>query len=509
MDSRHKCLLLLPLEAMNSVPPEVVRVKFPDVPEGVPVLGQLWTPNVPSAKFSFPPAQPENYKNSNILGLKTILPDEYIQVAVRLGIEVDLTKFEISRPTPQSVHTAFSYRTNTWRGKFQGANSKLLALAVDFIVESLPKITRLTSLENITVTQHGATGCTYASCGTKLRAFQVHNTYIKRYVEDVSPPRPVFTYQHKIEPLAKLKVRSHATRPIVYPPVDFYYKQAQYTTDLDDCLKHRYHPWVYYGYNPFSYATHELCSQLKRFKYKFMGDCTKYDGSIGPEMMSIICDVRKKCMPDSSGVHLDYIYDCLSNNKVLLPSGAIVPWSSQPSGSRTTTSDNCIAHLVIIYYMVLNRLMELHLPLTRESVEKYVFYAIYSDDHVGATDDPVLASFEYRHAKYRELGFELKKDDDLVTQSLDGLTFLSNNLAFQIGGTHVWQYSGDLDKFWHVPFFDGTTFADSLRSYVYLTFTRPDGHLWRQLYNALIGDGQVKSDQQLLKAAMGDESRLH
>jgi hypothetical protein len=292
---------------------------------------------------------------------------------------------------------------------------------------------------------------------------------------------------HKKEALPKEKILLSTGRPIIYPPLDFYILQAMYTQELDDHLKKDV-PWFFCGHTPYMGGFNKLATHLNEFRFKFKGDISKMDASIGFELFRIIAEFRKACMPRECHEYIDFIYCTLASKFVVFPDSTAVHDTRQPSGSRTTTTDDTIAHMFAILLGVLRRFQELDIPYRTDLVLQFCRFCSYADDHLAGTDDPVFASFQYREKFYADCGFTLKKDDDLVTNDVSDLTFLGGKFHLN-NGFYVYAYS-DMDKLVDTLYTHKyTSVADllsSVYSRIFITVTSPNDYSkWCMLYDEL------------------------
>lgn len=308
-----------------------------------------------------------------------------------------------------------------------------LELAKKLLIQSLLPFSREppTLLGDIEITPHGASGVGFECCSTKVKAalnhyFDIHD-YCNRYRDY---PAPLFRYNHKeSEVLPVKKLRCDNLRAIVFPPTHFYMLQKVHTQKLDTYLKSGSHPWFAYGCSPIRGYMNKLATRFKDYSLVFKGDATKFDSSIRGPAFSLIRDIRIALSPTDSADALTYIYEVLSNKQVVLPSGEIVLDDCQPSGQACTTSDNSLYHALILYYAAVRRLRALGSRINQQTVDSLLTVSLYSDDHVGATNDAVFGSYEFRRMCYAEMGVTLKLDDDLTVPSgeIEKLTFLGGS----------------------------------------------------------------------------------
>lgn len=474
----HRCTLVPHIRAQSALD------VFPDLPPGFPVLGVfpfsmskyrlLKSKN--KAAYSYDPS-----KNNKSLML------DAAQLARACGLDLAVESFAVTQFTDKSVHTAFANRTD--RGVFKIKHPHLLDRAVDLLTFALSDFEqKYLHPDNLPITKDGAAGATFSSCVNKENAYKMHRPHILAYVADPITRPPLFYYEHKKEVLPLDKVQTDATRPIVYCPVDFYYKQRYLNNDLDEHMKTRGHPYIYHGFRPFSPDLPDLVSRLKEKNILFKGDVSKFDGSFKSDMFRLVQKIRV-ALAGKHAARLHSLYDTyVYGFPVALPSGAVVHWDSQPSGQPSTTSDNCIAHCIIVYYMVLCRLDQLSIPLTTTNIHAHLNFALYADDHVASTDDPTLASFLFRRAVYAEFGMTLKEADDYVGQDMSKMTFLGCHLGKTRDGNTIFDFSGDIEPFFfnHAGL-DLEQLRQSADSYSMLLCNSPRWEAWARFYSLYFG----------------------
>jgi hypothetical protein len=365
------------------------------------------------------------------------------QTLLSSGVSVDNESMRVIEPTIEGINYNLRIRLKE-DAVFKG-DRKLLNIALSLLKDSFTTAPSTpVKLWNVEVTVNGASGPGFECCPNKGKALMAHTAEILDYLENYRTyPRPMFRAMIKKEKLPLEKNILDRPRLIVYPPTHFYALQSVVTQEFDEFLKKQGHPWVFYGTSLMAGGMHRLANALYAFKIFFKGDVSKFDSSVRRFMMTLIAELRKSVSPPEAHDQLDFIYDTLSENLVVLPDGSVINWNSQPSGSRTTTSDNCLAHLIILFYMCVKRLTELNRELNLQNLYALAFFAIFSDDHVASTSDPLLSTFEYRKSVYDLFGFDLKKEDDLVTTDLSELTFLGGKFV-KHSNKYVYYYDSEL-----------------------------------------------------------------
>lgn len=303
--------------------------------------------------------------------------------------------------------------------------------SIGFVASLLSgELTTPLPLGQIEITAQGASGRGYECCRTKERALIEHWDYVSTYVRNyASMPPPLFTYMHKAgEVLTSQKVASQV-RPIIFPPLHFYCLQKVHTQLLDDRIKAS-PAWFSYGKSVLRDHFTVVARKLQSYNYLFKGDCTKFDSSIGPWAFGVVRDIRKALAHSSSHEALDFIYDALSLKLVQLPTTHVVRDTRQPSGQACTTSDNSLFHAFVIAGAYATHFLEKKGRLPRHyEVHDALGVFLYSDDHIGATDDAEFALYSTRSRLYLQFGCILKKDDDQVGGFLSEYTYLGGALT--------------------------------------------------------------------------------
>lgn len=428
-------------------------------------------------------------------------PTDYASVVRKRGSTVDpalagvLAKHGVE-PSPD-----FLWTEKTQRGVFNGlrkranasyvdafkGDSDLLRIAVQMVIDTMPRGAILQPSQ-FEITATGASGVGYECCKDKGSVFLNHGLDLEHYLANYrSLPRPLAKYMHKVEILPKKKSANDLTRSIIYFPTHFYALQLMHTQAQDAALKSGSHPFVAVGKSLFGGNMNRLAQAIKQFLYKLKGDITGFDASMRRFIMSLICEVRKATCDPASADALDFIYDVLSDHEVVLPDGTVVKDFAQTSGQACTTTDDTIAHLIVIFYMILCRLRANNLPLDLRTVYQYAFFSIYADDHVAATNDATLASFAYRASQYALFGLTLKPEDDLVTESVEELTFLGGYFRL-VNGKYVYHYASDeLEGAWLIGSSGRKPLetANAMLSTILLRGSDPGHHSrWSSIYSA-------------------------
>lgn len=301
-------------------------------------------------------------------------------------------------------------------------------MAINYVVSMLDgALTKPVPLGDIELTPQGASGIGYSCCANKITALRNHWDVCLEYSRNYkSHSPPLWTYMHKKGEALKKEKAENMVRPIIYSPMHFYTLQKIHTQELDDRIKTRRNTWFSYGKNVLGRHFTDVWSELSGYSTLFKGDCTKFDSGIGPDAFSVICDIRKRLSAKTSHEALDFIYTTLSQKYIRLPNSAIVRDTRQPSGQACTTSDNSLFHCFVLVasYLLSCEDRGIQLGDYHARVRDNLHVFLYSDDHIGATNDLYFSQFEVRAKYYALFGLLLKREDDQVGGYITSYTYL-------------------------------------------------------------------------------------
>lgn len=313
---------------------------------------------------------------------------------------------------------------------------------VGFVASQLDgPLTRVIPIGEVILTPQGASGMGYACCRTKTAALTNHWSDVTNYVNNYTDyPPPVFTYMHKkAEVLPREKARTR-TRPIIYPPLHFYMLQKVVTQECDDRMKSCPN-FFSYGKSVLGRHFSQIAAKLLSYDTLYKGDCKRYDSCVSRDAFRVICAIRKRLAVPEAHPILDFIYEQLSGKMVALPDGRVVYDTRQASGQACTTTDNSLFHCFVVAATYSMHFFERkgRLP-TYGEIEQQVAIFLYSDDHIGATNDPEYALFTRRSELYGRLGLVLSPDDDQVGGHISEYIYLGGRFAPHPDLPEYWCY---------------------------------------------------------------------
>ncbi len=253
----------------------------------------------------------------------------------------------------------------------------------------------------------------------------------KAYLEDF----PVlFSQAGKVELLKKKKLDNNDIRGFTIAPLEFVLFAGAMDQDLNDamCQPSFYkNSFIKHGINFTDGGFRAFLKDLNlpvNDQFFIEGDCAKWDGALIPWLFFIAAMVRFYCW-DKKGMTIDewwqrrtFIWKNNCYTFVVLPTGQVVmKMAGEPSGTMSTTDDNCIYHCYIL--CVCWRLFT-GTSLMSDFGKRFQG-GLYSDDHLfSASGATGFQDFETRRAIYAEFGAYLNKDQDFVNQDIDGHKFL-------------------------------------------------------------------------------------
>lgn len=341
----------------------------------------------------------------------------------------------------------------------------ILADAVTGLVEDIKSFGYVythTPVADVSIVPDASSGAGYRMFADKgsasAMAINRANHCLRLLLSNQPCPPPIWISMEKRENQPARKINAHSgpygdLRSLIYSPIDHQLLGGTVTSSLDLALKRGIHPWVYYGKSLQRGTFHTIALKLLAHTHKFKGDVRKYDRSVSRHLMHLVYNVRRALSPDFVHPILDYLEHSLNFSIVQLPDGTIVEMPGQKSGSKTTTTDNCIAHLIILYSMVLVYHRDNGLSLSLDEIIEKIFVALYSDDHIGSSSIQELVSTSYRTQHYKKFHMDLKTDDDYVSTTLD------HNFSF-LGGSFQ-MYTTDYVPQYDMPKIVGSMFKPS------------------------------------------------
>jgi hypothetical protein len=257
-----------------------------------------------------------------------------------------------------------------------------------------------------------------------------------------------YSISGKVEILKDSKVQDNNMRLFQFSNAYHYFSCAQDNQKFNKLLYEM--PWLIAVGKRFQYGG--LDTLVRQFllgenrKY-VAGDVTKWDKHFLLFLLNLICDIRlavyKGGDPEYySRMKYQYVQDLCAY--MILSNGQVVQlFGSQLSGRVNTTTDNCLGHLVVIICLVLFRHYgeSKYRSATMFDILQLIKGLIYADDNLLSLHSSVqfLSDFRIRSEFYQYFQWGLKKEDDMVTDVVNGQTFLGATII-EYNGFYVPQY---------------------------------------------------------------------
>jgi hypothetical protein len=262
----------------------------------------------------------------------------------------------------------------------------------------------------------------------------------------------MWTMAGKVEHLPEHKVRDTLKqRTICYPPGHFDILAKTYFEPFIDLfleLEKSDPTGCAYTKSIHGGGFHDMMAPLQSLPFLAKGDIHGFDRSHLKRIWGEIREIMHGLYGKEHHAKIDYILDEMWDSLVFMPNGDVVIMPKLKSGSPATTFMNCMVHLFVFMYMYYRgvsdcRARDNNLPITVShlvpgdlvswsQIYKEMRPLYYGDDHVLGVIVDFMATFAWRSRVYAELGFTLKKEDDLVCVNKTGiispeLTFLGNS----------------------------------------------------------------------------------
>jgi len=233
----------------------------------------------------------------------------------------------------------------------------------------------------------------------------------------------------KKERLPITKIRDGKMRSYMMPPLPYLIRQKKFSQAFNNYLKST--RWSAYGFNYHKRGFHMKMNKLRQYWRKFEYDVTNWDKRFS--LKSICCQIRKHFldMTKEEEEEFDFINQFEIEPTVLLPTGEVIKLKiGQCSGSENTTSDNILAHMLMVFYEIVKGVKENYgyVP-TLDEIYKNCEFNIYSDDIIGACSEfySFLINPQKKKNHYEEFGMTIEIDNPekfKTSNTLEGLKFL-------------------------------------------------------------------------------------
>lgn len=356
-------------------------------------------------------------------------------------ISYDDNLFHVSNPTHASVHKAALKYDVPCKDPFDAGeeiHSRAFCDLLNFF-EPLKNSCKIIPLNEVEFNPEASV----AFCGetfgvrTKEQMASKHWDYIKLFhrTAHLQNYPTLWKLFGKVEHLNSVKIDNGDVRSILTIPVELFFSLGSLSQDMNQKMcdpsfftttpsKH--------GINLLNGGFSNLFRDLEwasKVFFCIQGDCSKWDSRCMFFLLNICKQLRHFCWnkedmsEEEWQARMAYAYDQIVNTRFQTSTGEVFQkWLGQPSGTNSTTDDNIIMHLYVLCYawrLLFGR------SLYHDHYQN-VKMAIYADDHVFTLTQECesFCSFETRRRIYDTFGLILKLQDDFVSSSMEGHTFL-------------------------------------------------------------------------------------
>ncbi len=366
----------------------------------------------------------------------TVVDGEYCNwLTLKYGIPLKQTH-GIVNPTEDSMIHQFVKFADPVHGDYDRECMQMADNALRQVLSPLIGACSFTSFDNVELNM--AASCGYPLCTMyQDKGDAVTNAYddIKWWVSEgwrTAPPQYI-KLTGKVERLTLEEIKNLKCRAFQPDPTQIVIFEAQLNQDLISKFKELRGTFSAYGFNKWDGGWNNLFKHIEHFQYFFAGDVERWDKHYQPVHHDLNTALKKEFIkPEHRSLfntdeRFDYINEHAKKLHVLLWTGDIVELEQgQGSGRFTTTFDNILTHMRILYYHYfrVRKTLRPDLPVRTWEIREFYDGYVFGDDSCGGTDVPELASFEERQRSYNDCGFRLKLEDDFLSKSLDGIPFL-------------------------------------------------------------------------------------
>lgn len=285
------------------------------------------------------------------------------------------------------------------------------------------------------ITPDSTAGLWWKHFGFKTKAEVVASpTFWKSYEECVRGVRPFPPYavSGKREPMHKIDLADNKIRTFLIESLELLIENKFLYGEQDDMLKALQPGYVRYGISFHEGGFDRLIRDSYRH-FWLMFDVSGWDRQLA--ILDDVMDLRERGLRASLGEAYDNEFharvrrarNAYVNHCILLPNGDVVEFDwGQVSGSALTTSNNCIAHNIIVNYLMIRAC-----PTATDDEIVSQGGNVYGDDLLGSFDEKFLRMRDENFVTevYKEVGLTIKKGSLQSSSSPEGLSFLGGTCA--------------------------------------------------------------------------------
>lgn len=344
--------------------------------------------------------------------------------------------YGIVKPTVQSMTIQVAKFAEPVHGKPDPELFKLADDALRIVLSDLKGSCKFTPFEEVELNMEATCGYPIATLyKDKGNAVIGQHQTLKWWVtEGWRKDAPQYSkLTGKVERLTLDEIEKQKCRAFQPDPIQIILFEAQLNQDMIRKFKDLRGTFSAYGFNKWDGGWNALFKRFDNFDHFFAGDVERWDKHYQPyhhdantEMKKTFIDPEQRKFYDTDA-RFDYINTHAKHLHLLLWTGDIVKLEQgQGSGRYTTTFDNILTHMRIMFYHYyrVRREYGLDLPTKPWEIREFFDAYVFGDDSCGATTNEKLADFDERQTSYNQCGFRLKKSDDFHQQQINGMPFL-------------------------------------------------------------------------------------
>jgi len=248
---------------------------------------------------------------------------------------------------------------------------------------------------------------------------------------------PPYATAGKRELLKKVEILENKIRTFLMASPELLMDEKFLYGNQDENLKQFQPGWIRYGLNMHNGGFDKLVKDtISDFFTEW--DVSGWDRKLA--ILHLVMKLRNACLREAVGEELweligpiaERVSRAIVNHTVLLPDGSVAQWDwSQMSGDGLTTSNNCIAHVFIMVYMLAKAN-----PFATDEEIMDQLVNIYGDDTFNGLSELFsrIKSEEFVNSIYKSFGMAVKAGSFKCQTNPEGMTFLGATVrSFKIG----------------------------------------------------------------------------
>lgn len=252
---------------------------------------------------------------------------------------------------------------------------------------------------------------------------------------------PPFVSAGKRELLTKEEILEGKIRTFLMAPLELLLDEKWLYGEQDEAMKEMNPSFIRYGIN-----FHEggFDRMIKRMISDFYieYDVKGWDRQL--PILDFVMEFRNRCLRQAVGPEIweeikgtvARVTEAVVNHELLLPDGSVVRFNwGQMSGDGMTTSNNCLAHNALIFYLLIK-------ANPKASDDEIVSQRanIYGDDQLGGFSNIFMKLREeaFVDSVYKEFGLSVKEGTWKCQETPEGMTFLGATVRSFRAKHQIW-----------------------------------------------------------------------